>query len=112
MFVTVLHGDFNRISYEVENHKPVASFSFPVKTVDEALDLGYFHTQNLYDSWSLDGSNDAHYSLQLHEPRPVHEGEEIGHRSSMVGDQISVWNHNNEFLGTYIVAEFGFKKVD
>lgn len=113
MFVTVFHGTMNRSTHELENHEAVATFSFPVKTVDEALDLGYFHTQNLHDSWSETGSQDAHYSLQLRKPREVIDGEEFGHRSSMVGDLMKVYDPiNNGHLGTYVVEDFGFKKVD
>ena len=113
MFVTVFHGTMNRSTFELEGHEPVATFSFPVHSVDEALDLAYEHTQNIIDSWSETGSQDAHYSLQLRKAREVVNGEEFGHRSSMVGDLMKVYDPiNNGHLGTYVVDTFGFKKVD
>lgn len=112
MLVTVLHGQTNRDTFEVEDHQPIAKFEFSdeeVGSIDDALEMAYLHTQNLRDSWSQAGSQDAHPSLRLVQPREVYNGREMGHRSSMVGDQIAIAVVGEDYL--YKVAGFGFERI-
>jgi hypothetical protein len=92
---------------------PVAQFDFQeAESINEALELAYEHTNNIRDSWSLAGSADAHPSLQLLKPRPIHDGQEYGHRSSMVGDTMEVTDiDGSDSVQTYVVASFGFDRI-
>jgi hypothetical protein len=81
---------------------PMARFQFDVETDADALNLAWRHTNNVIDSWSRPGGEDAHESLELLEPLYVHEGREYGHRSSVVGDIFQVDGKR------YEVDSFGF----
>ena len=113
MLVTVLHGQTNRDTFEVENHEPVAKFDFSGEAdcINDALELAYEHTNNLRDSWSLTGSRDSHPSLELLQPRPIYNGDEYGHRSSMLGDLMEVFVDGSDTPQTYKVATFGFDRI-
>lgn len=92
----------------------VARFTFnEAESIEDALELAYMHTNNINDSWSLAGSQDSHPSLELLEPRPVIDGREYGHRSSMMGDRFEVSNIDGaDGVQTYKCAMFGFDRVD
>jgi hypothetical protein len=92
--VTVLHGAL-----------PMARFHFDVETDTDALNLAWRHTNNVIDSWSRPGGEDAHESLELLEPLYIHDGREYGHRSSMVGDVFIVDGRR------YTVDTFGFSEA-
>lgn len=92
--VTIVHGGV-----------PTAHFRFDVETDTDALNLAWRHTNNVMDSWSRPGGEDAHESLVLLDPLHIHEGREYGHRSSMVGDVFIVDDRR------YRVDPFGFSEA-
>ena len=110
--VVAFFGETNRETFVLENHQPVAQFTFEgLQDVEDVLEVAYFHTQNLHGSWSLAGSSDSHVSLGLIQSRPVFDGQEYGHRSSMVGDRFVVTFDTGE-QKIYEVANCGFKRID
>ena len=94
---------------------PVASFDFSaqeVSSIEDALELAWRHTNNVIDSWSLAGSEDSHPSMTLLQPRPIYEGREMGHRSSMMGDVFKVTDiDGGDEVQVYVVAMCGFDRI-
>ena len=84
--------------------------------VKEGLELSFHYTQNLSGSWSrgprleFEGSilknPDWTSNVEVVKPLEIYNGQEYGHRSSMVGDRMIVDGR------TYEVATFGFKEVE
>jgi hypothetical protein len=78
------------------------------RDIDHSLEYAFTRTQNISGSWSKEdiGVTNFDWSADVTEiaPLPVIDGEEYGHRSSMVGDVFVVEGH-----GTYTVDHFGFK---
>ena len=83
--------------------------------IKEGLELSFQYTQNVMGSWSrgcrveIEGSlvinPDWTSNVEVVKPLEIYNGEEYGHRSSMVGDRMLV-------DGTiYEVATFGFKEI-
>lgn len=113
MIVTVLHASYDRLTGEpTEVATPVARFTFDLDEATDGLELAYYHTQNLRDSWSLAGSEDAHESLELLKPREVIDGREYGHRSSMVGDIFYIDRPGLDQPAMYKVAPCGFERIN
>lgn len=78
-------------------------------SVDDALEAAYFRSQNLNDSWSIEGGSDhAGEAAEWIAPLVWSEsrGCVMGHRSSMVGDIFKIDNKE------YRVAFCGFKEVE
>ena len=89
MKVSVVHRAFE------ESSKLVAFVDVDdSKTINEALNYAWFRTQNIEGSWSRpnnpDWSEDVTVMAEL--PINVRTGEEMGLRSTSIGDRIIVGN--------------------
>ena len=98
--VAVIHTAFE------DTPRTVALVDAPEGSVTEQLEYAYRWTQNIMDSWSMNGAGDGNDRVTL--MAPLHEGKDgktYGLRSTSVGDQM--------LLGTvkYRVASFGFKEI-
>jgi hypothetical protein len=95
------------------DNQPVARFTFDTaESINDALELAWRHTNNVMDSWSRPGGQDAHPSLELLQPLCIHEGREYGHRSSMIGDIFEVTDiEGSDHVQSYSVAMCGFERI-
>lgn len=84
--------------------------------IKEGLELSFQYTQNIMGSWSrgprieIEGkfqqNPDWYSNVEVVKPLEIYNGQEYGHRSSMVGDRMLVDGK------IYEVATFGFNEVE
>ena len=100
MQVKVYHTAFE------ETPVHIATVDTPCAVHLEACEYAYRWTQNIMDSWSMNGAGDGNDRVTLMQPLHVDEsGKQWGHRSTSMGDQM--------LLGTtkYRVAAVGFEPI-
>ena len=86
----------------------------PSMSLSEKLEYAYRWTNNVMGSWSIkkeffdDGepNGDFNPNVTVMKPTEVIDGQEWGHRSTSVGDQMLVGNKK------YVVASFGFESLE
>ena len=99
--IAVIHTAFE------DTPRTVALVDAPEGTVTEQLEYAYRWTQNIMDSWSMNGAGDGNDNVKVVEPLHVDEsGKAWGHRSSAMGDHFLV-------DGTlYKCASIGFEAAE
>ena len=83
-------------------------------TLIEKLEYAYRWTNNVMGSWSIkkkvfdngEPNGDFNPNVTVMKPTEVIDGQEWGHRSTSVGDQMLVGNKK------YVVASFGFETLE
>ena len=101
MQVKVYHTAFE------ETPVHIATVDTPCAVHEEACEYAYRWTQNIMDSWSMNGAGDGNDNVKVVEPLHVDEsGKAWGHRSSAMGDHFLV-------DGTlYKCASIGFEAAE
>ena len=98
--IAVIHTAFE------DTPRTVALVDAPEGSVTEQLEYAYRWTQNIMDSWSMNGAADGNDRVTLMAPLYKDDnGKEWGHRSTSVGDQMLVGNTK------YKVDSFGFSEL-
>lgn len=99
---------------EGETFTHVANVAAP--TWESQLEYAWHRTQNIMGSWSRgpvlpngDFNEDFSTDVSRLVPLPTYLGEEVGLRSSMVGDRFVVVDGDQR--RTYEVASVGFKEI-
>ena len=114
MLVHVLYADRNIFTGEIEWYDHVADVTaHNTMTVSEALEYAFSRCQNIEGSWSMglmfsEGETNEDYSAFVDVLKPLRRGvngQELGHRSCMVGDRMIVDGK------IYEVDYIGFKEV-
>ena len=86
----------------------------PSMSLSEKLEYAYRWTNNVMGSWSIkkkvfdngEPNGDFNPNVTVMKPTEVIDGQEWGHRSTSVGDQMLVGNKK------YVVASFGFETLE
>ena len=104
MKITVYHNDFETNS----SFTRVAVVNAPMTDVNEALEYAYRYTNNVMGSWSMKIGGDANDNVEVTAPLHISKrtGEEMGLRSSMMGDRFYVQGDE-----AYEVAMCGFEVI-
>ena len=109
MKITVYHNDFETNS----SFTRVAVVNVPEEisafgTTNECLEYAYRYTNNVMGSWSMKIGGDANDNVEVTAPLHISKrtGEEMGLRSSMMGDRFYVQGEE-----AYEVAMCGFEVI-
>lgn len=108
MKVTVFHKDFEDNSFTrvavVNVPEEISAFG----TTNECLEYAYRYTNNVMGSWSMKIGGDANDNVEVTAPLHISKrtGEEMGLRSSMMGDRFYV-----EGGDAYECAMLGFEAL-
>ena len=99
--VVVLH----HVACENLREFPIAVVDCGDRTGSKALEYAYEVTQNIDESWSIDGV-EKYFDIKLLYPNEIINGVEIGHRSTSIGDRMILDNQKFE------VAAQGFERIE
>ena len=118
MTIQIFFATTDRLTGNTTGYEHVATFtpSVAALTVEDALQLAYTKTQNVFGSWSrgpafeIGGetvtNEDYSPEIVVIAPLPTRLGRTYGHRSSHIGDVFSLNGVE------YRVASFGFERSD